>query len=128
MLVPDITTFAVSILDLRPQETDNDDGYNTNSNTYWYDPSSPHETDPDPFQPEPNETDMEEDDNYGTDSRSSNATGSATSASTSGISVWTVYIIVGSVAGGILLAGLVAIAIALCCQKEEDAQYKSTSV
>lgn len=44
------------------------------------------------------------------------------------IGVWTLYIIVGSVAGGVLLAGLVAIAIALCCQREEESPYKSTSV
>ena len=57
-----------------------------------------------------------------------NGTDKEAPSKSSGLSAWTVYIIVGSVAGGILLAGLVAIAIALCCQKEEDSQYKSTSV
>lgn len=59
---------------------------------------------------------------------SKNETGSASADTSGGINVYTVYIIVGAVAGGILLAGLVAIAIALCCQREEDPQYKSTSV
>ncbi|KAL5007267.1 hypothetical protein ScPMuIL_016073 [Solemya velum] len=44
------------------------------------------------------------------------------------ISVWTIYIIVGAVAGGILLIGLVSILVAICCQKEDGADYKSTSV
>jgi len=57
-----------------------------------------------------------------------NGTVKETAAGEDGIGVWTLYIIVGAVAGGVLLAGLVAIAIALCCQREEDSQYKSTSV
>lgn len=57
-----------------------------------------------------------------------NGTGVESASSDEGIGVWTLYIIVGAVAGGVLLAGLVAIAIALCCQREEESQYKSTSV
>ena len=102
--------------------------YNSNSNTYWYDPSNTADTDQDPYNVDPNETDMDVDNSYSGDPRASNATATSEGGTTTGISVWTVYIIVGSVAGGILLAGLIAIAIALCCQKEEDAQYKSTSV
>ena len=45
------------------------------------------------------------------------------------VSVWTIYIIVGSVAGGVLLVGLVAIVVALCCNRiEENNGYKHTSV
>lgn len=119
-----------------PMDTDRGTEYNINSNTNWYDtndpggyePISPYDNDGyDPY--EPNETDGTDDhEKYGKNSHSGNATADNVTGSATGISVWTVYIIVGSVAGGILLAGLVAIAIALCCQKEEDQQYKSTSV
>lgn len=127
-----------------PMDTGRNNEYNTNSNTDWYntgdtrvndhdgyDHMSPYDNDGyEPNAPyEPNDTDLVEDDNkYGEDSHSGNATAHNVTGTTTGISVWTVYIIVGSIAGGILLAGLVAIAIALCCQKEEDQQYKSTSV
>lgn len=46
-----------------------------------------------------------------------------------GMSAWTIYIIVGLVAGGVLLVGLVAIVVALCCNRIEDRNgYKHTSV
>lgn len=46
-----------------------------------------------------------------------------------GMSAWTIYIIVGLVAGGVLLVGLVAIVVALCCNRIEDQNgYKHTSV
>lgn len=44
------------------------------------------------------------------------------------IDVWTIYIIVGSVAGGVLLIGVVAIVVALCCNRYEDDGYKHTNV
>lgn len=44
------------------------------------------------------------------------------------VSVWTIYIIVGSVAGGVLLIGLAAIVVAVCCNRIEESGYKSTSV
>jgi hypothetical protein len=44
------------------------------------------------------------------------------------VSVWTIYIIVGAVSGGILVIGLVAIVVALCWQKDDGSGYKSTSV
>lgn len=44
------------------------------------------------------------------------------------IDVWTIYIIVGSVAGGVLLIGVVAIVVALCCNRYEDEGYKHTNV
>ena len=45
------------------------------------------------------------------------------------MSAWTIYIIVGLVAGGVLLVGLVAIVVALCCNRIEDRNgYKHTSV
>lgn len=44
------------------------------------------------------------------------------------IDVWTIYIIVGSVAGGVLLIGVVAIIVALCCNRYEDEGYKHTNV
>jgi hypothetical protein len=74
-----------------------------------------------------NNDDVHNDNNFSSVSKK-NETGNGAAATSGGISVYTVYIIVGAVAGGILLAGLVAIAIALCCQREEDPQYKSTSV
>ena len=116
-----------------PDNTGMDNEYNRNSETNWYGTSDtrinkPYDTNHDmKEQYEPNETnDVEGDDKHDTGAR--NATAHTVTGSTSGISVWTVYIIVGSIAGGILLAGLVAIAIALCCQKEEEQPYKSTSV
>nr|KAG5689046.1 hypothetical protein BaRGS_006442 [Batillaria attramentaria] len=48
--------------------------------------------------------------------------------STGVISLWTVYTIVGAVAGVILLIGLLAITIAVCCRRDGDAVYKSTPV
>ena len=44
------------------------------------------------------------------------------------ISLWTIYIIVGAIAGVILLIGLLAILIAVCCRREEESSYKSTPV
>lgn len=45
------------------------------------------------------------------------------------ISSWTIYTIVGAVGGVVLLIGLVAITLALCCNKgEEEDAYKSTPV
>lgn len=122
-------------------EPERNNNYDLNSNKNWYDPTdheenenigyNPYNNGLDPLPPyEPNETDdyVEGDSRQDSDSHSSNSTAHTVTGSTTGISVWTVYIIVGSIAGGILLAGLVAIAIALCCQKEEEQQYKSTSV
>ncbi|XP_059171659.1 roundabout homolog 1-like [Physella acuta] len=45
-----------------------------------------------------------------------------------GISAWTIYTVVGAVGGVILLIGLIAITLTLCCKKEDDGAYKSTSV
>ncbi|CAG5128943.1 unnamed protein product, partial [Candidula unifasciata] len=44
------------------------------------------------------------------------------------ISSWTIYTIVGAIGGVILLIGLVAITLTICCQKEESNVYKSTPV
>ena len=44
------------------------------------------------------------------------------------VSIWTIYIIVGSVSGGVLLIGLITIVVAVCCQKESSGTYKSTNV
>lgn len=44
------------------------------------------------------------------------------------INSWTIYTVVGAVGGVILLIGLIAITLTLCCKKEEDGAYKSTSV
>ncbi|XP_050418727.1 fibroblast growth factor receptor 1 [Patella vulgata] len=44
------------------------------------------------------------------------------------ISLWTIYTIVGSIAGVILLLGLVAITVALCCRRDSNGVYKSTPV
>lgn len=44
------------------------------------------------------------------------------------IDVWTIYIIVGSVAGGVLLIGVVAIVVALCCNRYEEDGYKHANV
>lgn len=44
------------------------------------------------------------------------------------VSIWTIYIIVGSVSGGVLLIGLITIIVAVCCQKETSGTYKSTNV
>lgn len=44
------------------------------------------------------------------------------------ISSWTIYTIVGAIGGVILLIGLVAITLTLCCRREENSVYKSTSV
>ncbi|GAB1600974.1 fibroblast growth factor receptor 1-like [Argonauta hians] len=44
------------------------------------------------------------------------------------VSIWTIYIIVGSVSGGVLLIGLITIIVAVCCQKENTGTYKSTNV
>ena len=117
-----------------PDNTGNNNEYNRNSDVDWYEPKTNNNDAIQPYDPdydnniyEPSETDDNEGD-YRHGSGARNATAHGASTSTSGISVWTVYIIVGSIAGGILLAGLVAIAIALCCQKEEEQPYKSTSV
>ncbi|ESP02243.1 hypothetical protein LOTGIDRAFT_238069 [Lottia gigantea] len=50
------------------------------------------------------------------------------SSSSDTISLWTIYTIVGSIAGVILLLGLVAITVALCCRREGTGVYKSTPV
>ncbi|XP_041367712.1 fibroblast growth factor receptor-like 1 [Gigantopelta aegis] len=44
------------------------------------------------------------------------------------ISLWTIYTIVGAIAGVILLLGLIAITVALCCRKDSNGVYKSTRV
>ena len=44
------------------------------------------------------------------------------------ISLWTIYTIVGAIAGVILLIGLLAITIAVCCRRDGGAVYKSTPV
>uniref|UniRef100_A0A0L8HBL1 Syndecan/Neurexin domain-containing protein n=1 Tax=Octopus bimaculoides TaxID=37653 RepID=A0A0L8HBL1_OCTBM len=44
------------------------------------------------------------------------------------VSIWTIYIIVGSVSGGVLFIGLITIIVAVCCQKENTGTYKSTNV
>jgi hypothetical protein len=44
------------------------------------------------------------------------------------ISLWTIYTIVGAVAGVILLIGLLAITIAVCCRRDGAGVYKSTPV
>ncbi|BFZ02029.1 hypothetical protein BsWGS_05068 [Bradybaena similaris] len=44
------------------------------------------------------------------------------------ISSWTIYTIVGSIGGVILLIGLVAITLTICCKREEGNVYKSTPV
>ncbi|XP_005094335.2 fibroblast growth factor receptor 1-A [Aplysia californica] len=44
------------------------------------------------------------------------------------ISSWTIYTIVGAVGGVVLLVGLIAITLTLCCKKEEGGVYKSTPV
>uniref|UniRef100_A0A2C9KCH7 Uncharacterized protein n=1 Tax=Biomphalaria glabrata TaxID=6526 RepID=A0A2C9KCH7_BIOGL len=44
------------------------------------------------------------------------------------ISSWTIYTIVGAVGGVILLIGLIAITLTVCCQSEEGGIYKSTPV
>ncbi|XP_055873410.1 myosin light chain kinase, smooth muscle-like [Biomphalaria glabrata] len=44
------------------------------------------------------------------------------------ISSWTIYTIVGAVGGVILLIGLIAITLTVCCQREEGGIYKSTPV
>ena len=135
-----ISDFNSNLYNINNGYPDDDNGYNTNTDIYQPNRGYGHD-----------DSDMgygyDNDRSYGQDSGmdpdavdhdypvgssegshgAKNGT-AATSATKNSISVWTVYIIVGSVAGGILLAGLVAIAIALCCQKEEDSQYKSTSV
>lgn len=44
------------------------------------------------------------------------------------ISLWTIYTIVGAVAGVVLLIGLLAITIAVCCRRDGGSVYKSTPV
>ncbi|GFO50240.1 fibroblast growth factor receptor [Plakobranchus ocellatus] len=44
-----------------------------------------------------------------------------------GMRVWTIYTIVGGVCGVILLIGLVAITLTLCCKQEEQSVYKSST-
>ncbi|PVD29566.1 hypothetical protein C0Q70_08820 [Pomacea canaliculata] len=44
------------------------------------------------------------------------------------ISLWTIYTIVGAVGGVILLIGLLAITIAICCRRDGGGSYKSTPV
>lgn len=44
------------------------------------------------------------------------------------ISSWTIYTIVGAIGGVILLIGLVAITLTICCRREESNVYKSTPV
>ena len=44
------------------------------------------------------------------------------------ISLWTIYTIVGAIAGVILLIGLLAITIAVCCRRDGGSVYKSTPV
>lgn len=80
-----------------------------------------------PYDREDDNDNMSENFNEG-DQGARNGTVKTSANHEDGIGVWTLYIIVGAVAGGVLLAGLVAIAIALCCQREEESQYKSTSV
>ena len=49
-------------------------------------------------------------------------------AEANSISMWTIYTIVGAVAGVILLIGLLAITIAVCCRRDGGPVYKSTPV
>lgn len=44
------------------------------------------------------------------------------------IGKWTIYTIVGAIAGIILLFGLIAITVALCCRRDSNGLYKSTPV
>ena len=45
------------------------------------------------------------------------------------ISQWTIYTVVGAVGGVVLLTGLIAVTLTICCKKEEEEQvYKSTPV
>ena len=44
-----------------------------------------------------------------------------------GISAWTIYTVVGAVCGVILLIGLVAVTLTLCCKREEEGVYKSAT-
>jgi len=120
-----------------PYNTIDQDQYNSNTNTY--DPANRYPYDignhnawPDPTLPDDgshgHDTEVTGSDNNSEgDLGARNGTNVAASEEGE-IGVWTLYIIVGAVAGGVLLAGLVAIAIALCCQREEESQYKSTSV
>lgn len=56
------------------------------------------------------------------------AVADSSASSPGSINLWTVYIIVGAVAGGILLIGLVTLIVAVACAKREDGPYKSTTV
>lgn len=62
------------------------------------------------------------------DSNANANVGSQKKSENKDIDVWTIYIIVGSVAGGVLLVGVVAIIVALCCNRYEDEGYKHTNV
>ncbi|KAH9488505.1 Contactin-5 [Bulinus truncatus] len=54
--------------------------------------------------------------------------GSASSSHQGSISSWTIYTIVGAVGGVVLLIGLIAITLTVCCQRDEAGIYKSTPV
>ncbi|RUS86287.1 hypothetical protein EGW08_005931 [Elysia chlorotica] len=48
-------------------------------------------------------------------------------AKNDGTNAWTIYTVVGAVCGVILLIGLVAVTLTLCCKREEEGVYKSAT-
>lgn len=128
MKLYDLLDFVFSISDSDPNSPGNSDIFDYNAKTDTYDPRHPGNIDLiDNFEDNMSEENNNEGDQGARDGAEEK--GATTKGEEEGgIGVWTLYIIVGAVAGGVLLAGLVAIAIALCCQREDDSQYKSTSV
>ncbi|CAL1527976.1 unnamed protein product [Lymnaea stagnalis] len=57
-----------------------------------------------------------------------NAKEADTNNYTGSISSWTIYTIVGAVGGVVLLIGLIAITLTVCCKRDEAGVYKSTPV
>ena len=57
-----------------------------------------------------------------------NSTIAANSKPSQDISAWKIYTAVGAVGGLLLLIGLLAITLTLCCRHEDEAMYKSTPV
>lgn len=122
-----ITYILFHLTEIYPDSYDKDNimpDYNTRTNMYEPNSRNPYHVNPSGEEDQDNMSDNFDEGPQG----ARNGTVKEVSSEDDGIGVWTLYIIVGAVAGGVLLAGLVAIAIALCCQREEDPQYKSTSV